>query len=76
MECYLLDFTQGRCIGGVLLGTSERRFAKEVQNHSQTDFLAFANAKKSIYCFDLGLHVAVEIVSYPEHCCKRQAVKI
>lgn len=39
-----------------------RVFAKEDQNCSQIDSCPFANVKKSIYCFDLGLHVAVEIV--------------
>lgn len=61
----LVDFMQGRCISGSLFRTSERMFVKEDQNHFQTDFSAFANAKKSISHFDLGFHVAAEIGFFP-----------
>lgn len=67
------------CIAGVLMTMFKaggRVFAKEDQNCSQIDFCPFANMKKSIYCFDLGLHVAVEIVFCPELSCKGQWVKM
>lgn len=61
----LVDFMQGRCISEPIFDTSEKIFAKEDQNHFQIDFLAFANAKKSICHFDLGLCVPVEIGFFP-----------
>lgn len=61
----LVEFMQGRCISGPIFETSERMFVKEDQNYFQTDFFAFANAKKSICHFDLGLRVAVEIGFFP-----------
>lgn len=61
----LVDFMQCSCISGPIFDTSERISAKEDQNHFHIDLFAFANAKKSICHFDLGLCVPVEIGFFP-----------